>query len=125
MGIFGKLFNKSSDNFETELSELPGEDPWSPEQGTWGNPNSGVESNPNLQQNWSSRADEMRQYDTPDMDQRRDMDPVVSGERFSGSVSPKDIQLIMSKLDLISSRLDNLSRRLELSEGNKRDRNLW
>lgn len=125
MGIFGKLFNKSSDNFETELPELPGEDPWSPEQGTWGNPNSGVESNPNLQQNWSSRADEMRQYDTPDMDQRRDMDPVVSGERFSGSVSPKDIQLIMSKLDLISSRLDNLSRRLELSEGNKRDRNLW
>ncbi len=125
MGIFGKLFNKRSENFDSDLPELPEGDLWSPQKGSWDNPNSMVESNPNLEQNWSSRADEMRQYDSPNMDQRQDMSPIVSGERYEGIVSPKDIQLIMSKLDLISSRLDNLSRRLESFEVNKRERNLW
>ncbi len=119
MGIFGKLFGRSSSRMESDLPALPEGDPWAADQGSWENPGLAAETNPNLGQNWGSRASEMEKYDVPDMN------PQVSGERFSGSISPKDVQLIMSKLDLISSRLDNLSRRLEASEMGKRDRNLW
>mgnify|MGYP003994190687 FL=1 len=123
MGIFGKLFGRGHDEVSSELPMLPEGDPWAAEQGSWDNPGLAAESNPNLGQNnpnlgqnWGSRANEMEKYDVPDMN------PQVSGERFSGSISPKDIQLIMSKLDLISSRLDNLSRRLEASEMGKREK---
>lgn len=125
MGIFGKLFGRSSSGTEPDLPALPEGDPWAADQGSWDNPglasepNQDFGRNPNLGQSWGSRANEMEKYDVPDMS------PQVSGERFSGSISPKDVQLIMSKLDLISSRLDNLSRRLEASEMGKKDRNLW
>lgn len=115
MGIFGKLFHRDHGNLESDLPALPEGDPWAAEQGPWGDSN--LASEPN--QNFGSRASEMERYDVPDMN------PRVSGERYSESISPKDIQLIMSKLDLISSRLDNLSRRLEASEMGKRDKNLW
>ena len=121
MGLFKNLFHRDSGEVSASLPELPAEDSWSQDQGNWGNPDMGGQ-NANLGQNWSSRREEMDGYNVPEGNPSA---PVVSGERFEGSISPKDVQLIMSKLDLISSRLDNLSRRLESFEMGKRERNLW
>tara|TARA_Y100000310_G_scaffold294203_1_gene324489 strand:- start:1809 stop:2132 length:324 start_codon:yes stop_codon:yes gene_type:complete len=105
MGIFGKLFGKKKTE-DFSMPELPSD---IDEGGAWSAPElEGV-----------SRRDEMAEFHVPEINQPTGR---VSGERFEGSVSPKDIQLILSKLDLISSRLDNLNRRFEnMESGNKKD----
>ncbi len=117
MGILSSLFHKKNrfDHAEEPLEQGPEIGPWSGLQN-----NSEEDFNPARLQ--STRAAEMAQYEASDFNQApRDL---VSGERFRGGISDKDVQLILSKLDLISSRLDNLNRRLETFEmGRKKD--IW
>ena len=114
MGIFGKLFGKK----KVEDFSMP-ELPLDVSGGAWSAPDS--EEMPGIAPVGNSRRDEMAEFHVPAITQPSGR---VSGERFEGSVSPKDVQLILSKLDLINSRLDNLNRRLESMEiGRKKD--LW
>jgi len=118
MGIFG-LFHKKKKFSAPAMPELSAG--YGEVKGPWESPellSEPEDSNPFL----GSRAAEMRNYDAPDMSRQPDL---VSGERFHGNVSSKDIELIMSKLDLISSRLDNLSRRLESIEIGRKPRDIW
>jgi hypothetical protein len=71
----------------------------------------------------SKRREEMAGFHVPDISSPRG---TVSGENAYGTITPKDVQLILSKLDLINSRLDNINRRLEMLEsGKKAGQNLW
>jgi len=109
MGIFSKLFGKR----EESISELPLD--FNLDESGWGAPE--IEEPQDFGNYPSSRSEEMEQFHVPEVHQPRG---IVSGEGIRSNVSDKDVQLILSKLDLISSRLDNVSRRLENIEGKSR-----
>jgi hypothetical protein len=110
MGIFNKLFGKKKSNFQDSMPAVSDDFDVG---GPWEDP----QVEPEFRE--PGRREEMSQYHVPQENQ-----PRVSGERFEGSISPKDVQLILSKLDLISSRLDNLNRRIEAMETANKN-NIW
>ncbi len=122
MGIFGKLFGKKSADFS--IPEMPAEIGYDDERfGSWSNPMTPEEETPMEPQIGSRRAAEMEQYHVPEVHRPSG---IVSGERYDGMISPKDVQLILTKLDVIASRLENLNRRLEAFEATRKvERNLW
>jgi len=64
-----------------------------------------------------------RRFEVPDVSLPQNSTPTY---QQSPEFSPKDIQLILSKLDLISSRLENLNRRLEAYDASRKvERHLW
>ena len=86
MGIFGKLFGrKKAEDFS--VPELPPLD--IDEGGAWSAPE--LEEGPV----GSTRREEMAEFHVPEITRPAGR---VSGEGFEGSVSPKDVQLILSKI---------------------------
>lgn len=121
MGIFGSIFHRKKGLENEALPDLAMEP--GPENGPWSNTETNESDDFNPQRIQSTRADEMARYEAHEYNQApRDL---VSGERFrGGGISEKDVQLILSKLDLINSRLDNLNRRFEALENSKR-KDIW
>ncbi len=116
MSIFGSFFHKKKQFDDSSLPSLANS------AGPWSNQGFNEEEDLDPNRIQSTRAAEMTRYEVPEFNQApRDL---VSGERFRGGVSEKDVQLILSKLDLISSRLDNLNRRIEAMEATGK-RNSW
>jgi hypothetical protein len=124
MGLFG-LFGKKKGDFS--LQDLPSEmgDEGGDRYGSWENPEYPEEPADAgfMEMPVGSRREEMQDVTVPEITQKTGR---VVGERYGGEVSSKDMQLILSKLDLIASRLDNVSRRLEGFDASRRvERNLW
>jgi len=114
MGIFSKLFGKR----EESIPEIPTD--FDLDESGWGAPE--IEQPQDFEKYQSTRSEEMEQFHVPAVPEVHQQRGIISGEGFRSNVSDKDVQLILSKLDLISSRLDNVSRRLENIEGkNRRD----
>jgi len=112
MGIFSSLFHKKQ---KFQMNTLPDLGSMN-EEGPWSNPS--VKNDLNPLEIQSTRAMDSNQYEVPQMT------PSQPTNNFNSGISDRDIQLILSKLDLINSRLDNLNRRFEMLEAGKK-REIW
>ncbi len=115
MGFFAKLLHKKQPAVDLP-SNLP---PLGDTTGPWEKP-----TLPTADQQLSPRQQEMNNYSIPPSTQQTGP---VSGERYQsqGQISPKDVELILSKLDLVNSRLDTLNQRLDSLEIGRKPATMW
>tara|TARA_Y100000310_G_scaffold344051_1_gene454800 strand:+ start:1212 stop:1565 length:354 start_codon:yes stop_codon:yes gene_type:complete len=117
MGLFS-FFRRKKEAGKYDIPPIIEE---TPSGGRWGSPSEGELPDTGLP--LGSRREEMGEYEIPNITQQTG---IVAGERYEETISPKDIELILSKLDLINSRLDNLNKRFETLEvGRKAAKDLW
>lgn len=112
MGFFSKLFHKEEAVRDYSLPDLS----MNEGSGPWSNPEV-VDDEQRDMSFESNRAAEMNNYGIPEVRQERKVS--------NNSITSKDVELIMSKLDLIASRLDNLNRRIEYIEASRKGTNVW